>query len=216
MFEGLAIFNLLKTHQARKIVYVDGTAASIASVIAMSGDEIVMPDNSTMFIHNPMGMAYGYSKDLRKTADELDKIKIALTTAYRRTGLDDEHIAQLMEDETLLLASEAKELGFADTVIEAIPMAASYDKTTLQCRLALMTNKKGKTTMDIETVKNLRAMAKEFKAPDAWVIEAMEDGTGEEGLRLRILNEVKKRGSSAPLDISVAQPREGKPFNSLG
>ena len=216
VFEGLAIFNLLKTHRANKTVYIDGIAASIASVIAMSGDDIIMPDNSTMFIHNPMGGSFGYSKDLRKTADELDKIKTAIITAYRRTGLDDVRISQLMDEESLLLASEAKDLGFADTVTAAISMAASYDKSTLQRKLALMKDMKGNSTMDIETIKNLQAMAKEFKAPDAWVVEAMADGSGEEGLRLRILNEIKKKANNGPLNISGALPNEGKPFNSLG
>ena len=216
VFEGLAIFNLLKTHQARKTVYIDGIAASIASVIAMSGDEVIMPDNATMFIHNPMGGAYGYSKDLRKTADELDKIKTAIMTAYRRTGLDDSDIAQIMEEETLLLASEAKDLGFADTVVESIPMAALYDKTALQKQISQMTNQKGQKNMNNEIVKNIFAIGKEYKMMDL-AQSVLENGGNEETMRQEVLARIKKgAGDNGALHLSSNASSKNNPFNSLG
>ena len=76
-FQGLAIYNLLKQHKAQINVYVDGIAASSASIIAMSGDKIYMPKTSLMMIHNCWKWAVGNSKELRKTADDMDKVAIA-------------------------------------------------------------------------------------------------------------------------------------------
>ena len=77
VFEGTAIYNQLKRHQARKVVHVDGFACSIASVIAMSGDEVIMPRNTLMMIHNMWMSACGNAAELRKAADDLDVIKAA-------------------------------------------------------------------------------------------------------------------------------------------
>src|SRR5258707_608582 len=74
VFDGVAIYNNLKSHPARIEVDVDGVAASIASVIAMAGDEIRMAANAMMMIHNAMGMTFGDAEDMRKTADLLDQL----------------------------------------------------------------------------------------------------------------------------------------------
>ena len=76
--DGIAIYNLLKNHKAKVNTFVDGLAASMASVIAMAGDTITMPENALMMIHNPWGGAMGDADELRKTADVLDKMKTAL------------------------------------------------------------------------------------------------------------------------------------------
>lgn len=72
--EGIAMFNLLKQHKANVKVYIDGVAASIASVIAMAGDTIYMPKNSMMMIHNCWTWSSGNSKEFRKLADDLTKL----------------------------------------------------------------------------------------------------------------------------------------------
>ena len=72
VFEGQAIYSQLQRHKARKNVYVDGIAASIASVIAMAGDTVYMPKNAMMMIHNPWGVVVGNAEDMRKHADSLD------------------------------------------------------------------------------------------------------------------------------------------------
>ena len=77
VFEGTAIYNQLKRHQARKVVHVDGFACSIASVIAMAGDEVIMPRNTLMMIHNMWMFACGNAAELRKAADDLDVINAA-------------------------------------------------------------------------------------------------------------------------------------------
>ena len=82
VFDGVAIYNTLKRHPARLEVDVDGIAASIASVIAMAGDEIRMAANSMMMIHDPYGMSMGNSDEMRKTADLLDQIKGTIVVNY--------------------------------------------------------------------------------------------------------------------------------------
>lgn len=114
---ALSIFSFLRSHPARIIVHVDGVAMSAASIIAMAGDEIVMPANTLMMIHNPWTVAVGSADELRKQADEMDKFETALRETYvARTGLSEEEIKDLLDDTTYMTAAEAVEWGFADRV----------------------------------------------------------------------------------------------------
>ena len=128
VFDGLAIMNILKSHSAEKTVYIDGIAASIASVIAMAGDKVVMPENAMLMIHDPSALAMGTADDMRKMADALDKMKKSIMTAYRdKTSLPDDELWNMMKEETWMSAEDAKEKGFADEVATAVKAAASYD-----------------------------------------------------------------------------------------
>lgn len=120
VFAGLAIYNALKAHPAKILVKIDSLAASIASVIAMSGT-VEMPENAFMMIHNPWAGAIGEAEDLKKMADTLDKIKTSLMSVYNeKTGLGTEKISAMMDEETWLSARDAVELGFADRVSGAV------------------------------------------------------------------------------------------------
>lgn len=133
VFDGMTIYNLVKSHEAQVIVMIDGLAASMASVIAMAGDLIVMPENSMMMIHNPWTLTAGDAEELRKNADLLDKIKKAMISAYvNKTGLSEEVISQYMNDETWFTGSEAVELGFADEIDEPMQVAAMFDLSNFQ------------------------------------------------------------------------------------
>lgn len=125
VFEGVAIYNSLNSHPARIEVDVDSVAASIASLIAMSGDEIRMAANSMMMIHDPMGVTVGSAQDMRKTAELLDQVKgvIALTYA-NRTGKKETEISDMMTEETWMTAAEAEDMGFADIVTKEQRIAA--------------------------------------------------------------------------------------------
>ncbi len=126
VFDGVAIYNLLKHHKASVTTHVDGLAASMASVIAMAGDRIVMPDNALMMIHNPWGGAVGDAAEMRKMADVLDKIKASLMTVYiARTGLSEADVTAIMDVETWYTGSEAVAAGFADETSGAVDLAAS-------------------------------------------------------------------------------------------
>ena len=119
VFEGLAIFNTLDRHPANINVFVDGSALSMASVVAMAGDTITMAENALMMIHNPRSISAGDADDMRKAADVLEKSKGSLVLSYvAKTGKDAAEISDLMDAETWMTAGEAVEAGFADTVGE--------------------------------------------------------------------------------------------------
>ena len=128
VFAGFTIYNMISRHKAHKTVYIDGLAASIASLIAMAGDEIIMPANSMMMIHNSWAAIAGNANDLREMADELEKVDGLLRDTYvSKTGLDAETIADMMANETWFTANEAVEKGFATEIEDAVKMAASLD-----------------------------------------------------------------------------------------
>ena len=128
VFDGVAIYNALKRHQARVTVWIDGIAASIASMIAMAGDEVVMPENAMLVLHDPSGLVAGTAADMRATADALDKMAAAMVAAYRdKSGAGDAEVEALMATETWLSAEEAVELGLADRVEQPVRMAAHFD-----------------------------------------------------------------------------------------
>lgn len=117
VFEGTAIYNQLKRHRARKVVYIDGFACSIASVIAMAGNEVVMPRNALMMIHNMWMEVTGNAAELRKAADDLDKINEAGREAYlEKAGdkLTPEVLTRMEDAETWLTAEECIRYGLAD------------------------------------------------------------------------------------------------------
>jgi ATP-dependent Clp endopeptidase proteolytic subunit ClpP len=117
VFEGAAIYNALRRLKGDVEVHVDGLAASMASVIAMAGDKIVMGEASMMMIHNPWSFAIGEAEDMRKQADVLDKVKASILKAYtKRSGKSEEDVSALMDAETWLTAEEAVAEGFADEV----------------------------------------------------------------------------------------------------
>ncbi len=126
VFEGMAIYNILKNYPAHKVAHIDGLAASMASVVAMAFDEVIMPENAMMMVHKPWGGTMGDANDMRKYADLLDKVESNLVGAYRdKTGMDDEALHALLAEETWLTGAEAVEQGFADSLSEPLAMAAS-------------------------------------------------------------------------------------------
>ena len=128
VFEGVTIYNMLKRHKARIIVHVDAVAASIASVIAMAGDEVRMPSNSVMMIHNALiGPIWGNAQELRKHADDVERIsQSSMTTYLSKAGdkLTEEKLKELLDAESWLSADQALEYGLCDVVEEANQMAA--------------------------------------------------------------------------------------------
>ena len=128
VFEGLAIYNTLKNHPAKKIVHVDGMAASIASVVAMAGDEIRIAKNGFVMVHEPSSYARGKSTDLRRIADMMDKVKNQMVDIYvERTGQPKADIEQMVSAETWMDSTEAKAKGFATDIGPKVTVAASFD-----------------------------------------------------------------------------------------
>lgn len=125
VFDGITIYNLIKQHPANVTTYIDGIAASIASVIALAGDKIIMAENALYMMHNPFGMVMGNSEDMRKMADVLDKVRGSISLAYKtKSGKADDEINSLMDAETWMNADEAQAAGFVDEISEQMDMAA--------------------------------------------------------------------------------------------
>lgn len=118
VFQGVAIHNVLRSHPATVNVQVDGVAASIASVIAMAGDSVVMGRGTRMMIHNPSGIAMGNASDFRELADLLDELGKDIAGFYsaRAGGSVDQWLAS-MGAETWYSAQEAVDAGLADSVL---------------------------------------------------------------------------------------------------
>lgn len=115
--QGFSIYNQLKNHPAKIRTICNGFACSIASVIFLAGDERIMQDASLLMIHNPFCMTMGNASELRKTADDLDKMaQVSIDLYCQATGLDESTIKDMMDKETWLSASDALELGFATNV----------------------------------------------------------------------------------------------------
>ena len=147
--EGTAIYNALRRHQGGLTVHIDAMAASMASVIAMAGSPVYIADNALLMIHNPWTVSMGESKDLRKEADLLDKLKVNLRNAYvRKTGMNETDISAMMDAETWLDAVEAVALGFADAIEEGVAAAATATPENLRARFD--TFAKGKPMDNIE------------------------------------------------------------------
>lgn len=111
VFAGTAIYNLLKNHKGHKTVYIDGLAGSIASVIAMAGDEIIIPSNAYLMIHKPSSFCFGFYNvnELNEKIKILDKIETSIISIYEsklKDGVDIEEIKQMINDETWLIGNE--------------------------------------------------------------------------------------------------------------
>jgi ATP-dependent Clp endopeptidase proteolytic subunit ClpP len=125
VLDGWAIYNALKNNKAKVTARVEGLAASMASVILMAADEIEIPENAYVMIHNPWGVAIGDAEELRDTAELLDKLGNGLVKAYtERTGNDEDEIREMMSAETWMDGKEAVERGFADTLLNGVALSA--------------------------------------------------------------------------------------------
>ncbi|MFI7449548.1 head maturation protease, ClpP-related [Nonomuraea sp. NPDC049714] len=117
VYDGIAIYNLLRSHPAHVTVYVDGIAASIASVIALAGDEIIMQPHSQMMIHNPWAMCIGNASDMADMAARLSKHADDIAAVYAdRVGGTVDEWRERMAAETWFSAEETVEAGLADRV----------------------------------------------------------------------------------------------------
>ena len=120
VFEGQAIYNSLVNHPAKVNVIIDGIAASIASVIAMSGDTISITEGSHIMVHKPWSIAMGDANSMRKEAEVLDSLESGIIDIYAaRTGKSREKLEKWVSEETWFKGAAAVDAGFADNVIPA-------------------------------------------------------------------------------------------------
>jgi ATP-dependent protease ClpP protease subunit len=128
VFDAVAIYNALTRHSGTITVWIDGIAASAASYVAMAGDEIVMPQNAFLMIHDPSGIVMGTAADMRDMAGTLDKIAASMMRGYAaKSGKPENEMAALMTAETWFDAQDALEAGLATRLSEPVRIAASFD-----------------------------------------------------------------------------------------
>ena len=135
-FTAQAIHSIISDHKSRKTSYIDGVAASAATIIACGANEVVARMNSTYMIHYPWGMAVGGAETMRKAADDLDAITIPIVNVYKaqvREKIDEDEIRELMANETWMDAEEALEHGFVDRIKGKIKAIAKVNKSQILC-----------------------------------------------------------------------------------
>lgn len=182
VIEGIAIFNLLKQHPAKVNVYIDGFACSIASVIAMAGDTVYMPKNTMMMIHNCWSYVVGNAKEMRKTADDLDKIMETSIQSYlSKINIDRKELTELLDAETWLTAEECYEKGFADELLEISNTVAQQSATNVIQKLVKenkQLKQQDKDTIVVEL--NEESMQKIIKENTKEILEQMMKGSAKE------------------------------------
>lgn len=117
-FSASQIYTMLRNHDGKVTVKIDGIAASAASVVAMAGDETLISPTGMIMIHNPMTFAWGNKSDMEKAITVLEEVKESIINAYvRKTNLSRAKISRLMDEETWMNAEKALQLGFVDGIL---------------------------------------------------------------------------------------------------
>ena len=194
VFDGMAIYNVIKKRTAKTTVYIEGIAASMGSVIALAADSVVMAENSLFMIHNAWGGAMGEAKEMKKTAKLLDKISGEIADIYvKKTKLPYDKVKEMMDEETWLNAEEALELGFIDSISDAIKVAAKYDVS----KFKNITNKeiKNKLSINIKSKK----MTDELKT---WFNGKVED------IIARVKSENVDTDSKSNVEVTMSDEAE--------
>lgn len=200
VFDAVAIHNALKRHAGPVTVWIDGIAASAASYIAMAGDEIVMPENAFLMIHDPAGLVMGTAEDMRAMAEALDKVKGSLVSGYAaKSGRTPEEVSALMAAETWFDASDAVAQGFADRLIEPVRIAANFDIGRFRNAPPVL-------------VEQVEADQDSDDAADGAAVEADEDtDDASKGDQLSDVDDEQAAASDAPQPPAETPPRSGAP-----
>lgn len=204
--EGCAIYNALKHHPAKKIVYIEGECSSIATVVAMAGDEIIMSPVSRMMIHDPLVMyTSGGAKDLRAKADVLDKLKEIIINAYvTKSRLSRETISDLMSKETHMTAEEALEKGFITKVEDVGSMMNYYINNFAGGEMNINTDKKPKieepkNTVEVEDMSFRTKDEFKNQFPEMYK-EIVAEGVNIERARIKKLDSCKEKNLGTKVD----------------
>lgn len=156
--EGIAIYNILKRTRAYVRVFIDGFACSIASVIAMAGNAIYMPKSSMQMVHNAWTVAMGNSEELRKVADDLDKINEVVISAYMSKFKGSEkELRKLLNDESYLTAEECLKYGLCTKIVDDSENTQSNVEDGLDATTNMFENKLTKLVSIKNAIKNLDA-----------------------------------------------------------
>lgn len=118
VFAAAEIYTMLRDYKGKVTVKIDAIAASAASVVAMSGDTVLMSPVAMLMLHDPATVAMGNTRDMQKAIETLDAVKASIVNAYHaKSGLSRNKISTLMSNETWMDAKEALKLGFCDEIL---------------------------------------------------------------------------------------------------
>lgn len=209
VFSGVAIHNMLKSHKAHVTVKIDGLAASIASVIAMAGDKVIIPRNAMLMIHNAWTFAVGNASDLRKQAEDLEKINSVVINSYldKNPDIDEDKLRSLMDNETWLTAQEAKDLGLVDVIAEPNKAAANITKSQIE----RYDNVPSKFKNEESTVETPKETKQEVTADD--VMSALDEIKSDVKAILEHVSKGEKSKEDEEIDASQAQNSFARLFN---
>ena len=200
--DGCAIFTALKRHNATKTVYIDGQCSSIASVIAMAGDKIIMSPTATMMIHNPITALMGEAEDLRKMAGVLDIMKETIINAYMtRTNLSREEISDLMNKTSYFTSKQALEIGLITEEAQFDIQNSEFSNLDLFKYHKEIKNKnkpkeEGQTMSKEKELDQMKAeLTKQILAEERSRIQALDElNTTTNGVCAEIINQAKSDG----------------------
>jgi len=230
VFAGQAIYTQLKNYAGQVKVVVDGMCASAATIVAMAGDEIIMPSNAIFMIHNPMVGYCGYlnEQELSKMQDSLKAIKQTIVNVYmkRCKNVTEVQVKHMMDAETWLTADEAVEYGFADMVADTMDTnnavfvnCVNYAQSKYKNDATLVEGRKESESMTIDDIKALlqgkqsaeEAMQEAVKAERERInaLNAMRDGSEvvDKMVEHAIESDNKPEDIQAFIDIVKAQPK---------
>jgi len=164
VFDGLAIYNFL-SRRGQVTTIIEGLAASMASIVAMAGSNIIMPANAFLMIHNPWGVMVGDSDELKKAAEAMDKMEDSLAMIYsKKTGIGKDEIKKMMDEETWLTGQEAVDKGFATTLVDAVDLAASYNTAKIKNLPEQIATAKAQKEKEMDEIKKLQGELQEVKS----------------------------------------------------
>ncbi|EEI86145.1 endopeptidase Clp [Anaerococcus lactolyticus ATCC 51172] len=220
VFAATAIYSRLKEFKAKKIVKIDGWAASAATIIAMAGDEIEIAPNGSLMIHDPLFGLEGYfnAKDLIKYIEQLETIKKSIINAYKtKTGKTEEELAQLMEAETWYTGQEAVDAGFCDRLMfEEADVAATADGQIKVNGVLMVSDFKNLPNTVLDHSQNHHANGNDFniKSNERKEVKAMDENketattTETETKEIKTVEELKEAYPELVKEIEEAAKKE--------
>lgn len=198
VLDGWAIANGIKNHPAHVVARVEGLAASMGSVVLMSADEIEVPQNAYVMIHNVSGGAFGEADELESMAALMRKLQDDVTDFYANaTGKGREEIAEMMAAETWMNGEDAVEHGFATRVLEPVKAAACADLETLVSKFdnvpeAVLELQAEEPALEEDQVEEVKAL-EEDQAEESEDQEAADIEADQEEIEEELQDEVKAK-----------------------
>ena len=229
VMEGLAIISALRDYREKVTVYIDGLAASMASAIAMVGDEVIMAESALMMIHKPWDSSIGNADDLRRDAAKLDRVEAQLIGIYaKRTGLPEGELAAMLSAETWMTPEEALAQGFVTSIAAPLKIAAMAKATGYGFRHLPDSLKKEDGNMPEQNdttsavalertrISTIMSMGTRFGLPADMTTRMVDAGTGLPMARETIMNYLAERDDSAGIGHSSPRFQGGDTLDNPG